>query len=93
MEEGSVHFTFKHHTGAILGQGFQEGDLERLKCLERGKMEQTKTGSCVDRAENSLRGGEGGRSEGEGDRHNSGAADAAKSNKHRTEKTLKTGAD
>lgn len=38
-----------------------------------------------------MREGEGGRREGEGDRHNSEAADAAtaESNKHRMEKTLK----
>lgn len=44
--EGILDSTLRHHApGIIPGQAFWEGDLERLKCTERGKMEQTKTGS------------------------------------------------
>lgn len=46
-------------------------------------------GTELTEPKNSLRQGEVGRNEGEGDRQNSGAADTAESTKHSTEKTPK----
>lgn len=73
----------KHHAQTDLGQAVWESDLERHR---RGKGRETKT-SRLERAENSLRPGEGGRGVGgkvtDADRHHhSGVADAARSNTH-----------